>query len=205
MAIPLSPGGSDLWPGSRRISDTVDCLRDRPRSRRPRPYTAPQVAEIKAIACEQPAARKLPLSRFSLAEITLWIQHAAGRPRSARVASGASSTRPPFARGTIAVGCSRGIRTLAPKPGASWICTSACGKGCRSTRMITSSRPMRRVGYRCWSACTPRCHPARGRSAGMSLSMPGTGPWPTWRRSTSAADVSSGAWKTPPGSCRLGA
>jgi len=60
--------------------DTVDCLRDRPRSGRPRQYTAPQVAEIKAIACEQPAVRKLPLSRFSLAEITLWIQHAAVAP-----------------------------------------------------------------------------------------------------------------------------
>ena len=59
--------------------DTVDCVRDRPRSGRPRQYTAPQVAEIKAIACEQPAVRKLPLSRFSLAEITLWIQHAAGQ------------------------------------------------------------------------------------------------------------------------------
>ena len=55
----------------------VERLRDRPRSGRPAQCTAAQVAQIKAVACEQPAKLALPLSRFSLSEIALWIEQAA--------------------------------------------------------------------------------------------------------------------------------
>jgi transposase len=51
-------------------------LCDRPRSGRPVQFTAAQVAQIKAVACEQPAKLELPLSRFSLSEIALWIKQA---------------------------------------------------------------------------------------------------------------------------------
>jgi len=57
-----------------------DCLSDRPRSGRPLQFSATQIAQIKAIACEKPSDLNLPLSRFSLAEIGLWIKQAAVVP-----------------------------------------------------------------------------------------------------------------------------
>lgn len=51
-------------------------LRDGPRSGRPSKFSAAQIAQIKAVACEKPSELKLPLSRFSLAEIVRWIQQA---------------------------------------------------------------------------------------------------------------------------------
>jgi transposase len=44
-------------------------LRDRPRPGRPRVFAAAVVAEVKAIACELPATRDVPVSRWSLAEL----------------------------------------------------------------------------------------------------------------------------------------
>jgi transposase len=44
-------------------------LRDRPRSGRPRRFPAAVVAEAKAIACELPAIRSTPTSRWSLADL----------------------------------------------------------------------------------------------------------------------------------------
>jgi transposase len=44
-------------------------LRDRPRSGRPRRFPAAVVAEAKAIACELPATRGTPTSRWSLADL----------------------------------------------------------------------------------------------------------------------------------------
>jgi transposase len=44
-------------------------LRDRPRPGRPRVFAAAVVAEVKAIACELPATRGVPLGRWSLAEL----------------------------------------------------------------------------------------------------------------------------------------
>jgi transposase len=44
-------------------------LRDRPRSGRPRVFAAVVAAEVKAIACELPQTRNVPISRWSLAEL----------------------------------------------------------------------------------------------------------------------------------------
>jgi transposase len=44
-------------------------LDDRPRSGRPRSFPAPVVAEVKAMACQPPEARDVPLSRWSSAEL----------------------------------------------------------------------------------------------------------------------------------------
>jgi transposase len=44
-------------------------LRDRPRPGRPRVFAAVVAAEVKAIACELPATRGVPLGRWSLAEL----------------------------------------------------------------------------------------------------------------------------------------
>ncbi len=55
---------------------TVDCLCDHARSGRPSTFSAVQIAQIKAIACEKPSELQLPLSRFSLADIMVWIKQA---------------------------------------------------------------------------------------------------------------------------------
>ena len=47
----------------------LDGLVDRPRSGRRRSFPAPVVAEVKAMACEPPEAREVPLSRWSSAEL----------------------------------------------------------------------------------------------------------------------------------------
>lgn len=47
----------------------LDGLVDRPRSGRPRTFAATVVAEVKAMACEPPAQREVPLSRWSSAEL----------------------------------------------------------------------------------------------------------------------------------------
>jgi transposase len=44
-------------------------LRDRPRPGRPRVFAAAVVAEVKAIACELPTTRGVPIGRWSLAEL----------------------------------------------------------------------------------------------------------------------------------------
>ncbi len=46
-----------------------DGLRDRGRSGRPRRFTEVQQAQVTAIACELPADRGIPLSRFSHADL----------------------------------------------------------------------------------------------------------------------------------------
>lgn len=56
------------------ISDVADAadrlagLRDRPRPGRPRMFSAVQVAQVKALACEPPGRQNLPLARWSAAE-----------------------------------------------------------------------------------------------------------------------------------------
>jgi transposase len=47
----------------------LDGLADRPRSGRKRSFPAPVVAEVKAMACEPPEQRDVPLSRWSSAEL----------------------------------------------------------------------------------------------------------------------------------------
>jgi transposase len=62
--------------GQQRGQPIQERLTDLPRSGRPSKFSAEQIAEIKAVACAKPAELKLPLSRFSLAEIGFWIQQA---------------------------------------------------------------------------------------------------------------------------------
>jgi transposase len=62
--------------GQRQGRPVVERLQDLPRSGRPSKLTPVQTAQIKAVACEQPAKLELPLSRFSLSEIALWIKQA---------------------------------------------------------------------------------------------------------------------------------
>lgn len=62
--------------GQQQRRPVVERLQDLPRSGRPPKLTSVQTAQIKAVACEQPAKLGLPLSRFSLNEIALWIKQA---------------------------------------------------------------------------------------------------------------------------------
>jgi transposase len=53
----------------RFVGEGLAGLKDRQRSGRPRTFAAEVVAEVKAMACEPPAARQVPLSRWSSAEL----------------------------------------------------------------------------------------------------------------------------------------
>jgi transposase len=54
---------------SRFARERLDGLEDRARSGRPRRFPPQEVAQVKAIACELPRERGVPLSRFSRAEL----------------------------------------------------------------------------------------------------------------------------------------
>jgi transposase len=53
----------------RFVEEGLEGLRDRKRSGRPRTFPAEVVAEVKAMACEPPSARAVPLARWSSAEL----------------------------------------------------------------------------------------------------------------------------------------
>jgi transposase len=55
----------------RYCGDRLAGLADRPRSGRPRHFTAVQVAEVKALACELPAASNIPLARWSCPDLAV--------------------------------------------------------------------------------------------------------------------------------------
>jgi transposase len=55
----------------RYCADRLAGLADRPRSGRPRLFTAVQVAEVKALACELPAASNTPLARWSCPDLAI--------------------------------------------------------------------------------------------------------------------------------------
>jgi transposase len=54
---------------ARFLSDGCDGLHDRPRGGRPRVLPASTRILVVALACERPAERKVPLSRYSLSEL----------------------------------------------------------------------------------------------------------------------------------------
>jgi transposase len=64
----LVPNTVGKW-RKRFYQEGLDGLRDRKRPGRPRRFPAAAVAACKAIACELPATRGVPLGRWSLAEL----------------------------------------------------------------------------------------------------------------------------------------
>ena len=64
----LAPNTAGKW-RKRFFHEGADGLRDRSRPGRPRAFPAAVVAACKAIACELPATRGVPLGRWSLAEL----------------------------------------------------------------------------------------------------------------------------------------
>ena len=55
----------------RYCADRLGGLADRPRSGRPRQFSAVQVAEVKALACELPATSNTPLARWSCPDLAV--------------------------------------------------------------------------------------------------------------------------------------
>ena len=66
--VGVTPNTVRKWRG-RFCTEGYAGLRDRPRPGRPRVFAAAVVAEVKAIACELPATRGVPIGRWSLAEL----------------------------------------------------------------------------------------------------------------------------------------
>ncbi len=64
----IAPNTALKW-RRRFFEEGLDGLDDRPRSGRPKVFPPRVVAQVKAVACELPAAHGVPLSRFSAAEI----------------------------------------------------------------------------------------------------------------------------------------
>jgi hypothetical protein len=55
----------------RFCQDGLDGLRDRPRTGRPRRFSATVVAEVKALACELPANCDVPLAKWSCPDLAV--------------------------------------------------------------------------------------------------------------------------------------
>jgi hypothetical protein len=66
--LQVAPNTAGKW-RRRYFEQGIDGLRDRKRPGRPRVFPAAIVAEVKALACELPVSRGVPLSRWSLADL----------------------------------------------------------------------------------------------------------------------------------------
>jgi transposase len=69
VAKRLGTHANTVWKWRKRWATEGFTLEDRPRSGRPPVFPPEEISEVKAIACQLPADRGLPLSRFSLEEI----------------------------------------------------------------------------------------------------------------------------------------
>jgi len=109
-------------------------LTDRKRPGRPPRFTAVQVAEVKALACQLPAELGVPLSVWSCPELAREAITRASpmRSRPPRSAGGWPKTR--SSPGSTAGGSSSATRTSAPRPPGSWTCTPAAGTAGRWAR-----------------------------------------------------------------------
>jgi hypothetical protein len=172
---------------------------------RPRVFAAAVVAEVKAIACELPATRGVPISRWSLAElgaeviasglaaelststVRRWLDQDAIKPWQHR--SWVFPRDPDFAA----------------RPPGCWTCTLGWSRARRWARARTSSRPMRRPPSRRAGAATRPCHPAGPGSWGSSTSTTVAARWPSWPPGMSSGRGCSAAASPPLGSSRSAA
>ena len=103
-------------------------LDEPPRGGRPARFSPGVVVAIKALACELPSRRGLPLARWSVAELRQEAMASGLVQESVARRSGAGLARTHCVRGAIAAGYSRAIRSLPAKPAASSISTNVSGK-----------------------------------------------------------------------------
>jgi transposase len=156
----VAPNTVGKW-RKRFCREGVDGLADRKRSGRPRVFGAAVVAYAKAVACELPRTRGVPLGRWSLAELraellasglvsevsttTLWRWLAEDPIKPWQHQSWIFPRDPAFAA----------------KAGSCWTCTSAASPVRRWGWVSTSSAPMRRPRFRRAAAAIPPCRRAR--------------------------------------------
>lgn len=163
----------------RFFEEGLDGLRDRQRSGRPRLFPAEVVAEVKAMACEPPSARAVPLSRWSSAEL------AAQAVTEGLVVSVAAST------------VRRWLAEDAIKPWQfrSWIFprdpqfAAKAGRVLDLYQRVWEGRSLGEEEYvisadeksqlQALSRRHPELSPAPGGSDGWSSSIAGTARWPT--------------------------
>ena len=143
----------------------LDGLADAPRPGRPRAFPAAVVAEVKALACELPAASGKPLARWTCPELAR--QAAAARHRR----RGLGVHGAPLARRRRDQALAAPVVDLPPRPAlrrsrpaASWTSTSGNGKESRSATTSTCSARTRSPASRPAAASTSRCPPGPGRA-----------------------------------------
>ncbi|WP_246459552.1 helix-turn-helix domain-containing protein [Streptomyces himalayensis] len=173
---------------------------DRARSGRPPSFTALQITEVKALACQLPAESGTPLSRWSCPELA--------REVVARAIAGAISAS------TVR----RWLKdALKPWQYRSWIFVRDPEFRARAARVmdlyartwqgeplgedeyVISADEKTSIQARC------RCHPTLPRAGpgrcASTTSTTAAAPWPTWRPTTPTGPASSAAARPPPESC----
>jgi transposase len=202
--LAIAPNTAGKWP-KRFCQEGVDGLADRKRPGRPRVFPPAVVAYAKAVACELPWTRGLPLSRWSLGEL-----------RAELLASGLVSE----------VSTTTLWRWLAEDPikpwqHHAWIFPRDPGfaakagvvldlyqrvfTGCPldAGEYVISADEKPSIQARC--RCHPTSHQARRARCGWSTSTSGVGRWPTWPPGTSTRPACLAAARPRLGSSRLGA
>ena len=165
----------------------------------PRFFPPESVAEIKAIACQLPVAREIPLSRFSLAEMLQEI-------RSELTLSISKSTlfrilkqdaiRPGF---TDPGSLSR-IRAFWNERVQFWICIEDIMRACHWGPKTTSSARTRNPNSKSWSGSSRLHLRDRADLFTVSQTTSATGPWPTLPHSISEPEGSLVVWIKQPAS-----
>ena len=184
----------------RRIWATDGLPPDRPAGARAQARLSPlQAATVVALACELPAQRDEPLSRYSTAELARLVSAASRRPAAEpqhiwrildrhalkpwRYRSWLFPRDPQFA--------AKAGRVLDLYAG--WWEGAAVGPG-----RLRASAPTRRPASRRAGAATPTTPPRPGqRDAGRARVRRGAGRWPTWPPGTCGAAASSAAARRP--------
>src|SRR6266516_1119240 len=197
--LAIAPNTACKW-RKRFCQEGFDGLADRKRSGRPRVFGAAVVAYAKAVACELPATRGVPLSRWSLAELraellasglvgevsttTLWRWLATDPIKPWQHRSWIFPVTP----------------CLPPRPPSCWTCISACSPVRRWARANTSSAPTRRPASRPAAAAIPPCQRARPAACASSTNTSAAGRWPTWPPGTCTMPACLAAASPPPAS-----
>jgi transposase len=159
--LQIAPNTARKW-RKRYFEHGVGGLADRKRPGRPRTLPDVAVAEVKAIACELPAVRGVPISRWSLAELRTEVL-ASGLAEAVSTTTlgrwlAEDPLRPWRHRSWI---FPRDPDFAAKAPAESLTCTSAPSTANPRETTTTWSRPTRRPASRPAAAAMPPCHRPR--------------------------------------------
>ena len=157
----------------------VDGLRDRKRPGRPRVFPARVVAAVKAIACELPATRGVPLGRWSLPSCAPRSSPPAWSTRLDHDAVALAGRGPDQA-------VAAPLLDLPPRPrlrgqgrgGAGPVHAASRARGWATDEYVIWPTRRPRIQARC--RCHPTLPPGRARVCGWSTSTSAVERWPTW-------------------------